>query len=153
MVVGKLDIKSLSSENLIKLDMVSKQKEDAIKELTSLLKMENQIKNESKFLKAVLKREKEGTTGIGMGVAIPHGKSKTVQQPTLVFGKSKGGIEYDSLDGNPVYLMFLIAVPENSSDEHLKILSHISRKLMREEIRNQLMNLEQKSEFYTIFGG
>src|SRR5699024_4849458 len=103
--------------------------------------------------KAVLKREKEGTTGIGMGVAIPHGKSKTVQQPTLVFGKSKGGIEYDSLDGNPVYLMFLIAVPENSSDEHLKILSHLSRKLMREEIRNQLMNLEQKSEFYTIFGG
>lgn len=146
-----LSINSLISNNLIELNILSNNKEDAIKELSALLLKEGSIKNEDKFLKAVFKREKEGTTGIGMGVAIPHGKAKTVQKPTLAFGKSKEGIKYDSLDGGSVHLIFLIAVPNSSSDEHLKILSNISRKLMQEEIRNQLINLKEKDEFYNIF--
>lgn len=145
-----MTMQELMAENLMELELVSAEKEEAIRELASLLKVEQRINNTEAYMQAVLKREQESTTGIGFGVGIPHGKTNTVNQPSLCFGRSVQGITYDSMDGEPVHLLFLIAVPENSDDQHLRILSQLSRKLMHQEIRDQLMRAQTKEDIYKI---
>ncbi|MDH6364010.1 fructose-specific phosphotransferase system IIA component [Enterococcus sp. PF1-24] len=147
-----MGLKELISEELIVLEMNSQTKIDGIKELAEKMKISQRITDLDVYLDAVMVREEESTTGIGFGVGIPHGKSIAVQTPSLAFGRSQKGIAYDSMDGKPVHLLFLIAVPENSNDEHLRILSQLSRKLMHQEIRDRLMNAVDKEEIYTIIG-
>lgn len=132
-------------------DKQAADKQAAISELANTFVSEGVVTNESVYLKAVMKREEESTTGIGFGVAIPHGKSAAVTEPSLAFGRSQIGIQYDSMDGKPVHLMFLIAVPETSNDEHLRILSKLSRKLMHEDVRQKLMTVTNIEEIYQIF--
>ncbi len=86
------------------------------------------------------------TTGVGNGVAIPHGKSPSVKEPSLVFARSDKGVDFASFDDKPAKLFFMIAVPEESSDEHLKVLAQLSRKLMHEDFRNYLLNVNSKEE-------
>ena len=92
-------------------------------------------------------REKTGSTGIGFGVAIPHGKSAGVSKPGLAFAKLSRPIDWDSLDGQPVSIIFMIAVPEEAtSNEHLQILIEISRKLINEDFRNRLLVVDDQQE-------
>lgn len=147
-----MGIKDLMIDELICLDLTASDKAEAIQELADLMENAKRLKNKKKYLKAVMKREAESTTGIGMGIAIPHGKSKGVKEPSLAFGRCPGGIKYDSLDGEAVQLVFLIAVPESSDDMHLKILSQLSRKLMHKEIRENLLHAQTKAELYEILG-
>lgn len=100
------------------------------------------------YLAAVMKREDISNTGLGMGVAIPHGKSSVVNKACVAFGRSREGIDYQSDDGEPVYLLFLIAAPDEASNEHLKILANISRKLIHEQVRNDLRIAETAQEAY-----
>lgn len=86
-----------------------------------------------------------------MGIAIPHGKSSAVKEASIVFGRSNKGIDYDSMDGKPAHLFFLIAVPEESSDLHLRALSEISRKLMHNDVREQLFKAETFEDFIKAF--
>jgi len=146
-----MSIKDIMSPQLINLNLEVDNKQDAIQSLIDLLVKENKIKDYETYFNAVMKREEEYTTGIGYGVAIPHGQSETVITSSLCFGRIKNGIEYNSLDGKPVYLVFLIAVPKTSKDEHLKILSQLSRKLMHQETRDALMNAENEKDIYKIF--
>ncbi|MCB5956051.1 PTS sugar transporter subunit IIA [Enterococcus sp. CWB-B31] len=145
-----MSLKELMSEKLIVSELQSKNKEEGIKELAEKMAACGRVTDLPVYLNAVMKREEEATTGIGFGVGIPHGKSAAVAEPSLAFGRSKEGIVYDSMDGNPVHLLFLIAVPENSDNEHLRILSQLSRKLMHQEIREQLMNAVSNEEIYSI---
>ncbi|MFT5872879.1 MAG: fructose-specific phosphotransferase system IIA component [Clostridium sp.] len=145
-----MNITELLNVNLIKLELTSKTKEDVIKEMAKMLDENGKLLDTEKYIKAVLDREKEFSTGIGMGIAIPHGKSSGVKEPALVFGRSTGGIDYQSMDDEPAHLFFLIAVPEESSNEHLKILSQISRKLMHSELRDSLMNASSAKEIITL---
>ena len=145
-----MNITELLNVNLIKLELTSKTKEDVIKEMAKLLEENGKLLDKDKYIKAVLDREKEFSTGIGMGIAIPHGKSSGVKEPALVFGRSSGGIDYQSMDDELAHLFFLIAVPEESSDEHLKILSQISRKLMHSELRDSLMKASTSEEIITL---
>lgn len=140
----------LFTEELMIKELNSTTKQEVLKEMVELLDQNNKLKNKKKFLKAVMKREAEFSTGIGMGVAIPHGKSNGVKEPALVFARSKAGIDYDSMDGNPAHLFFLIAVPESANDEHLNILSMLSRKLMHEEVRQKLLNASSYDEIISI---
>ena len=146
-----MPIYDMFSVNRMKFDLKSETKEKVLEELISLLAKDGKIDNEEKFKKAVLKREEEFTTGIGMGIAVPHGKSSTVNEASIVFGKSKKGIEYDGMDNELVYLFFLIAVPEASNDVHLRTLSEISRRLMHEEVREKLYEVNTFEEFIKIF--
>ena len=146
-----MEIKDLFSKERVKFNLTSQNKGEVIDELISTLYDDGKISDKEEFKKAVLKREEEFSTGIGMGIAIPHGKSSTVKEASIVFGKSKAGIEYGSMDGKPAHLFFLIAVPENSNDIHLKALSQISRKLMHTEIREKLMNVCDFEEFIKVF--
>lgn len=138
----------LINKDLVILDMKANEKNLAIKELADLL--QDRVSNQQIYLQAVMKREEEFTTGIGMGIAIPHGRSNSVKKSSLCFGRSKKGINYNSTDGQPVHLLFLIAVPESSHDEHLKILSQLSRKLMHENIRQALLQAKTVDEVLTI---
>ncbi|MGM0379854.1 MAG: PTS sugar transporter subunit IIA [Bacillota bacterium] len=145
-----MKIIDLLSERTIKLNLKSENKENVIKELVELINKSNRLIDKNKVLDAVFEREEKFSTGIGMGVAIPHAKSSSVKKPTIAFGKSKSGIDFESSDDEPAYLFFLIAVPENSSDEHLKILSKLSRRLMHKELRNSLKSAKTSAEIIEI---
>lgn len=145
-----MGLKELMTEETIVLELNSRSKIEGIEELAEKMVGIGRVIDLTSYLAAVMKREEEATTGIGFGVGIPHGKSSAVSSPTLAFGRSKEGISYDSMDGKPVHLLFLIAVPENSNDEHLRILSQLSRKLMHQDIRDRLMNAVDVKEIYSI---
>jgi len=146
-----MEIRDMFSKERVSFDMKSKTKTEALDELIELLIKDNKVKDAEIFKKAVLDREEEYSTGIGMGIAIPHGKSNSVIEASIVFGKSVDGVEYDSMDGKPAHLFFLIAVPEDANNVHLKVLSEISRKLMHSEIREQLMNCGSFEDFLEVF--
>ena len=146
-----MSIKDMFSKERVNFDLKSATKSDVLDELIEILFTDGKVTDKKAFKQAVLKREEEFSTGIGMGIAIPHGKSSAVTEASIVFGKSKNGIDYNSMDGQPAYLFFLIAVPEKSDDVHLRALSEISRKLMHAEIREQLFDTNSFEEFIKIF--
>jgi fructose PTS system EIIA component len=118
-------------------------KEEVIRAMVNGLDNAGSLKDQASYLEAVLNREQTGSTGIGFGVAIPHGKSKGVAQAALAFAKLAQPVDWASLDGNPVSAVFMIAVPEEAAgNEHLKILIAISRKLVDEEFRSKLLKVE-----------
>lgn len=146
-----MEIKEMFSEERVCLDLKASNKLEAIDELIDILVKDGKINNKEVFRKAVLKREEEFSTGIGMGIAIPHGKSNSVTEAAIVFGKSRKGVDYGSMDDKPAYLFFLIAVPEESNDIHLRALSQISRKLMHEDVRNAIMDSNNFKDFIKVF--
>jgi PTS system nitrogen regulatory IIA component len=146
-----MDISELLTKERVKFDLKSDSKEKVLDELISLLYKDGIIKDDKRFKQVVMKREEEFSTGIGMGIAIPHGKDNTVVKPALAFGLSKSGIDYKSMDGEPAKIFFLIAVPEKSDNMHLQILSTISRKLMHEEVREKLYNSKTYEDILKAF--
>jgi fructose-specific phosphotransferase system IIA component len=90
---------------------------------------------------AVLKREQEGTTGFGRGIAIPHGKSSVVAAPAVLFGRLTQPVDWKAMDGQPVHTLFLILVPEESHTDHLQILAKLARKLMHDEFLEKVQSL------------
>lgn len=147
-----MNTKEMFSKNRVTFDLKAKDKMGAIDELIALLAADGKVSDSERFKEAVLKREEEFSTGIGMGIAIPHGKSDAVLEPSMVFGKSKVGVDYESMDDKPAHLFFLIAVPVESSDLHLRALSEISRNLMHSDVREKLMKAESFEEFISVFG-
>jgi fructose-specific phosphotransferase system IIA component len=145
-----MKITDLLSKETIKLNLESKTKTDVLVELAKILEKANKLNDFDKFLEAVNARENEFSTGIGKGIAIPHAKSDAVKNPSLVFAKSSSGIDFDSADKKDSHLFFLIAVPEKSSNEHLKILSKLSRSLMHDELRENLMNASSDEEILQL---
>ncbi|MDT8718588.1 PTS sugar transporter subunit IIA [Clostridium sp. 19966] len=141
-----MNITEIMNKDLIKLELEADNKNDAIRELADIIDKTGNLNNKEEYINAVMEREKVFSTGIGMGIAIPHGKTNAVKKPTLAFGRSKKGIDYNSMDGTPAKLFFIIAVPEDSNDEHLRLLAQISRKLMHEELRNNLLNASTAEE-------
>jgi PTS system fructose-specific IIA component len=141
----------LINKNLIKLDLKSKNKKEAIEELAELAKRDCKIDSFEDYVESVLKREESYSTGIGNGIAIPHGKSNSVKEALIVFGRCEGKIEWDSLDGKPVNLVFLLGIPEeNAGDIHLKVLSQLSRKIMHDDFVQLLRNSKTEDEVLGI---
>ena len=148
-----MSISEVLRPELMKFDMEATDKKQAIRELAQLMWNHGYVEDLQGLVDATMEREAEYSTGIGMGVGIPHAKSAVVKQPVVAFGKSNKGIEFDSFDGEPVYLVFLIAVPEKSDKEHLNILSTLSRALMHEEVRDALMRATTPEEVVSAFQG
>jgi PTS system nitrogen regulatory IIA component len=134
----------------IKPDMESTDKIDAIKELVALLKQAGAIADEDTVARVILEREELGTTGIGEGIAVPHGKSNSVGKLIAAFGRSKKGIDFESIDNQPVKLIFLLVAPSDSAGPHLMALARISRLLKNRDFREELMEAEDKSEILKI---
>ena len=146
-----MSTKDMFSDARVSFNLKAATKDQVIDELIEILEKDGKIIDRQQFKAAVLKREEEFSTGIGMGIAIPHGKSSAVKEASIVFGKSEKGIDYESMDGEPAHLFFLIAVPEDSNDVHLRALSEISRKLMHTEIREELLKAQSYDQFITVF--
>lgn len=141
----------LINKNLIVINMDAKDKKEAINKLIALIKNENKIDSEEEFLKCVLKRESEFSTGVGNGIAIPHGRSETVKEAIVAFGKLNKKIDWNSIDSELVDLIFLLGVPEkNTENLHLKILAQLSRKLMDENFVSQLRDANTEQEIYSL---
>ncbi len=143
-ITDLLDVRSVS------LDGAPKSKNEALDQIVALMTKSGKINDEEGYRRQVYAREEESTTGIGEGIAIPHGKCDAVDQPGLAAMVVKDGVDFDSLDGEPVTLMFLIAAPNTEDNVHLDVLSKLSMMLMDEEFTVNLRNAKSPEEFLAI---
>lgn len=134
----------------IELDLKVSNKTEAIDKIVDLMDKTGNLNDKEEYKKAILAREELSTTGIGDGIAIPHGKTKAVKKAGLAAAVCKDGVDYDALDGAPVYLFFMIAVPDNSDNLHLEVLARLSTILMDEEFRKKLIACTDKKEFLRL---
>ncbi|KYG25724.1 PTS fructose transporter subunit IIABC [Priestia endophytica] len=136
---------------LIETDLTGETRDEIIDEMIGKLNRVGALHSEEEFKQAIMNREQEGTTGIGMNIAIPHGKSDAVKKPSVVFGIKQSGVDWKSLDGTEAKLIFMIAVPkESKGNEHLKILQMLSRKLMDDSYKERLLSVQTKEEAYKL---
>ena len=140
------------NEKAISANLESQDKKKVIQELTDLLIKAGELKPKIKdtVVELLLNREALGSTGIGQGVAIPHGKCEYVDELVGAFGISKKGINFDSLDGEPAYIFFLLLAPVESSGPHLKALARISKLLKDKYFRDSLKNAENEKTLLKI---
>ena len=143
-------ITDLLDKRSISLDGAPKNKQEALDMAIELMKGSDKINDQEAYRKQVYKREEEGTTGIGMGIAIPHGKCNAVDRPGLAAMVIKDGVDFDSLDGEPVHLLFLIAAPDTEDNIHLEVLSKLSMMLMDDNFTQSLKNASSVDEFMEI---
>lgn len=143
-------ITDLLNKNSISLSANPQSKKEAIDQIVSLMAKSGNLKDEQAYKNKVLEREEESTTGIGEGIAIPHGKCDAVTKPGLAAMVIKEGVDFDSLDGEKVTLMFLIAAPNTKENSHLDVLSKLSVLMMDEEFADKLRNAKTVDEFINI---
>ncbi|WP_053363809.1 PTS fructose transporter subunit IIABC [Bacillus sp. FJAT-27251] len=143
-------ITELLTRDTVLLSMKGTSKLEAIDSLVGVLHNAGKIDNRENFKAAILNREQQSTTGVGDGIAIPHAKTASVKEPAIVFGKSDAGVNYESLDGQPAHLFFMIAAPEGANNTHLEALARLSGMLMRAEVREKLMNAASEDEVIDI---
>ena len=143
-------ITDLLDKRSISLDGAPRNKQEALDMAIDLMKGSDKINDQEAYRKQVYKREEEGTTGIGMGIAIPHGKCNAVDRPGLAAMVIKDGVDFDSLDGEPVHLLFLIAAPDTEDNIHLEVLSKLSMMLMDDNFTQSLKNASSVDEFMEI---
>ncbi|MDW7614419.1 fructose-specific PTS transporter subunit EIIC [Peribacillus simplex] len=141
--------------DLLKLDTIiinlqSATKQAVIDELSGKLAEADRLNDVEAFKAAILKREQQSTTGIGEGIAIPHAKTNAVRTPAICFGKSVNGVDYESLDGQPAHLFFMIAASEGANADHLETLSRLSSLLMDEKFRDRLISSSSGEEVLEI---
>jgi len=146
-----MKVLDLLNNNYIIPDLKGESKEDVINELIDLFKDDQRVIDLEKVRDAVLEREKIMSTGVGKGFAIPHGKTNAVNDILAAFGKSNRPIEYDSLDGHPVNLVFLLVGKDNLVSKHIKLLSRISRMMNKDEFRDKLIQAKTSDEILDIF--
>lgn len=143
-------ITDLLDKRSICLDGSPKSKNEALDQVIALMMKSGKIKDEESYRRQVYAREEESTTGIGEGIAIPHGKGDAVNRPGLAAMVVKDGVDFDSLDGEPVTLIFLIAAPNTRDNIHLDVLSKLSMLMMDEEFTKALRNAASVEEFLQI---
>lgn len=145
-----MKITDLLKKDSIDLDVKASDKEEILKKAVELMNNNGNIIDKDKYLELVIKREKEGSTGIGEKIAIPHGKGDSISAPGLAAMVIPDGVDFEALDGKPVKLLFLIAAPNNKDNVHLEVLSRLSTLLMDEKFRKELLNAKSKDEFLKI---
>lgn len=141
---------NLFSENCINLNLKGSTKSEIIDELVEMLNVAGKLNDKEEYKKQILKRESQSSTGLEEGIAIPHAKTAAVKIPSIAFGISKNGVDYESLDGEPSKLFFMIAAPANASDTHIEILSKLTTMLLNDEIRERLLEVKTPQEVIDI---
>jgi PTS system nitrogen regulatory IIA component len=131
-------------------ELKSKNKKDILAELSGVFGKVDEIIDFATMLNVLMEREKLGSTAIGDGIAIPHGKMKGLRTLMLSFGRSKEGVDFNAMDGKPVHLFFLLMAPEDSAGQHLKVLAKLSRMLKDVTFRKKLMSARSKDELHKI---
>lgn len=143
-------LKDVITLDCINIDLKGTTKSEIIDEMVDILYNNGKLNDREEYKKEILKREAQSSTGMEEGIAIPHGKTNAVKIPTVAIGISKKGVDYESLDGEPSHLFFMIAAPENSNDSHIELLSKITTMLLEDDIREALLNAKSKEEVLDI---
>ncbi|VAX17205.1 hypothetical protein MNBD_IGNAVI01-148 [hydrothermal vent metagenome] len=146
-----MNVTDILNKKRIITEFKSTSKEDVLNEMIDALRENENVIDLEKVRQVVLEREKIMSTGIGNGFAIPHGKTDGVKEIVAVFAKLKEPIDFDSVDGKPVNMIFLMVGREDAVSDHIKMLSRISRIMNKEEIHNKLMQAETADEILEIF--
>jgi PTS system nitrogen regulatory IIA component len=145
-----MNITDLLQKEFVVKELKSKTKKEVLFELSEVFLQGGLSVDCDAMVEVLLEREKLGSTGIGDGIAIPHGKLPGLENLIVSFGRSNDGIDFDSLDGKPVHIFFLLMAPENTAGQHLKALAKISRMLKEESFRKELIEGETSGDIYTI---
>lgn len=145
-----MNIEDMLEKEFIIENLKSRTKKEVLIELSDVFMNSITPVNRDSLIEVLLEREKLGSTGIGEGIAIPHGKLAGLEKLVISFGRSMTGVDFDSLDGNPVYIFFMILAPENSAGQHLKALAKISRMLKDVSFRESLMNIKTSEDAYNL---
>jgi PTS system nitrogen regulatory IIA component len=144
-----MKIAEVIREETILADLNSRDKKGVLEELVMPVSKISGIGHEE-LVRVLMEREQLGSTGIGGGIGIPHGKLKSLDDLILGFGLSKKGIDFESIDGRPTHIFFLLFTPENSTGLHLKLLARISRLLKNESFKQRLLKASDKTEILSI---
>ncbi len=145
-----MKISELLNPQAIVVDLQAKDKNQALAELTDALIACEPSLNRNDVIEVLLEREKLGSTGIGEGVAIPHGKLGGIPELMLAFGRSRQGVNFESMDGQPAHLFFLLIAPEESVGVHLKTLARISKLLKDSSVRQKLLDAADQKAIYQV---
>ncbi|MBW2059500.1 MAG: PTS sugar transporter subunit IIA [Deltaproteobacteria bacterium] len=145
-----MKISEILNKDLLIPDLQSKDKRGVLEELAGVLVAQGKLRDLKKVVEVLLEREKLGSTGIGDGIAIPHGKIRDLDGVVASFGRSRQGVDFESIDQKPTHLFFLLVAPENSAGTHLKALARISRLLKDPNFRKRLMEAETREQLYQI---
>ncbi|MBW2121891.1 MAG: PTS sugar transporter subunit IIA [Deltaproteobacteria bacterium] len=145
-----MKISEILNKDLLIPDLQSKDKRGVLEELAGVLVAQGKLRDLKKVVEVLLEREKLGSTGIGDGIAIPHGKIRDLDGVVASFGRSRQGVDFESIDQKPTHLFFLLVAPENSAGTHLKALARISRLLKYPNFRKRLMEAETREQLYQI---
>ena len=143
-------ITNLLTLECINLNLKGQTKQEIIDEMVEILYQGGKLNDKEEYKKAILAREAQSSTGLEEGIAIPHAKTSAVKIPSIAFGLSKNGVDYESLDGEPSKLFFMIAAPANASDTHIEILSKLTTMLLDDEIREKLLEVKTEQEVMDI---
>ncbi len=143
-------IRDLLQNNLIIEELQAVDKRGVLSEFARLLKSMNRVDNEEELLRVLLEREALGSTGIGDGVAIPHGKLPMHSEMIVAFGRSSKGVDFQSMDSKPVFLFFLLVTSEDKPGDHLKALARISRILKNPALRESLRAAPDRQELQRL---
>ena len=146
-----MKISDILIKDVMLMDLQAQTKEAAIDEMIASLKKHQRISDAAQFKEGIMAREAQSSTGLGEGIAMPHAKNIAVYEPTVLFAKSNKGVDYDALDGEPVYLFFMIAVPEGANDIHLDVLANISRLMIQPEFVASLKAAETADDIINLF--
>jgi PTS system fructose-specific IIA component len=148
-----MSIEYLINKDLIEVDFSAKSKEEVLCKVSQIVYKSGRITNKGFYFEGLMERERNSTTGFGESIAIPHAKIKEVIQPTISIIKLEEPIEWEAMDGQPVKLIIALAIPQQESKTHLKILAKLSEQLMEEDFRTALLSANTKSELYTVIKG
>lgn len=143
-------LKDMLTLECINLNLTGTNKEEIINEMVEILFSAGKLHDKEEYKKAIWARENQSSTGLEEGIAIPHAKTSAVKIPSIAFGLSKAGVDYNSLDGEPSKLFFMIAAPENASNSHIEVLSKLTTLLLDDDIREKLLNITDKKEVLEI---
>ncbi len=146
-----MKILDVLDKEAILIDLKSKDKIGILNELVTPAAHITGI-DHNEIVRVLMERERLGSTGIGGGIGIPHGKLKNLEKLVLGFGLSREGVDFESMDGRPTYLFFLLITPEHSTDLHLKLLARVSRMLKKEPLKALMMKATSADEIIAIIG-
>lgn len=145
-----MKLSKFCGEDLLSFELKGESKNEVISELVDLASRSKLVKDGNELLKDILEREKLVTTGVGYGVAFPHAKSKAVKGIVIAFGRSKKGVDFDSMDKKPVNLFFLIAAPEDAIGAHLNVMARLSYLMKSEKNRDKLTKIKSPKELLEV---
>ncbi|ELZ06041.1 PTS sugar transporter subunit IIA [Natrialba asiatica] len=143
-------IETLAPTDHISLEPPTADKRGYIEFLLDLLVGAGRVEDRETALQALLAREEETTTGVGMGIGIPHAQTDAVTEPSVAVTRSDDGVDFGAMDDEPARLLFMILVPESGADDHLAILSTLSRALMHDEVRQNLYDAETPDDVQAV---